>query len=223
MRGVTFNVWQKDYNNTITGSSLWQYPEFKGYHSNVYWAVMETTEGQITVVSEDERLFLRLYTPPAPANPSNTLVAYPKGDISFLDGIPPVGDKFTTAAQHGPEGQKNTASGDYSRTLYFFFDNGTTEMKGSLQQTPQRFSLGQNYPNPFNPSTNILYSLKRSGKVRLFVYDLLGREVAVLVNGIQCAGEHTANFSGDHLTSGVYFYTLQTEGFVETKKMTLLK
>ncbi len=88
---------------------------------------------------------------------------------------------------------------------------------------PNVFSLEQNYPNPFNPSTNISYTLKNNGKVRLSVYDLLGREVAVLVNGVQTAGSHKATFSGEGLGSGMYFYKLQTGNDVISKKMVLLK
>jgi hypothetical protein len=91
------------------------------------------------------------------------------------------------------------------------------------QMKPSVFSLAQNYPNPFNPSTNISYTLKNSGKVRLSVYDLLGREVAVLANEIQTAGAHEARFSAGGMSSGIYFYKLQTGNEVITKKMMLLK
>jgi hypothetical protein len=223
MRGVTFNVWQKEYNNTVTGSSLWQYPEFKGYYSNVYWAKMETTEGQITVVSEDERLFLRLFTPPAPVDPRNTIVAYPKGDISFLDGIPPVGNKFQPAANEGPEGQKNTASGDYSRTLYFFFGEIITEVKESVRQIPQRFSLEQNYPNPFNPKATITFSIPTLSHVKLNIYNINGQEVATLVDEVKKPGVYSISFDGSGLASGIYFYKLRAGSEVKTKKMMLLK
>jgi uncharacterized protein YxjI len=88
---------------------------------------------------------------------------------------------------------------------------------------PYRFELAQNYPNPFNPSTKIQYTLKSSGNVRLSVYDLLGREVAILVNGVRTAGSHEVTFSRPDLGSGVYFYKLQTGGQVITKKMLLMK
>jgi hypothetical protein len=223
MRGVTFNVWQKDYNNTITGQSLWQYPEFKGYYSNVHWAVMQTTEGQITVVSEDEKLFLRLFTPPSPSDPRNTIVAYPKGDVSFLDGIPAVGNKFQSAANEGPEGAQNTALGDYSRTLYFLFGNGTTEVKESLQQIPQHFSLEQNFPNPFNPSTTIRYQVREAQWTTLKIFDLLGREVAILVNKEKLPGTYEEQWNASTMPSGVYFYRLRAGSYGETKMMSLLK
>ncbi|MDZ7288362.1 MAG: T9SS type A sorting domain-containing protein [candidate division KSB1 bacterium] len=85
------------------------------------------------------------------------------------------------------------------------------------------FALSQNYPNPFNPGTTITYSLKSNGKVRLSVYDLMGREVAVLVNGVQSAGKHEVTFSGANLPSGVYLYKLQTANEVITKKMALVR
>jgi hypothetical protein len=88
---------------------------------------------------------------------------------------------------------------------------------------PNAFALKQNYPNPFNPSTNISYTLTNSGKVRLSVYDLLGREVAVLANEIQTAGQHQVTFSANGLSSGVYFYKLQATNGVITKKMLLMK
>jgi catechol 2,3-dioxygenase-like lactoylglutathione lyase family enzyme len=98
-----------------------------------------------------------------------------------------------------------------------------TGVEASPIQVPYRFELAQNYPNPFNPSTKIHYTLKNSGNVRLSVYDLLGREVAVLVNGVRAAGSHEVTFSRPDLGSGVYFYKLQSGGQVMTKKMVLLR
>jgi phosphatidylserine/phosphatidylglycerophosphate/cardiolipin synthase-like enzyme len=88
---------------------------------------------------------------------------------------------------------------------------------------PASFSLLQNYPNPFNPSTRIKYSLPSNQLVTLRVYDLLGREVATLVNEKQAAGTYQVQFSMNGLASGVYFYRLGASGFVETKKMLLMK
>ena len=88
---------------------------------------------------------------------------------------------------------------------------------------PNEFRLEQNYPNPFNPTTTIAYALQVKGKVKLSVYDLMGKEVAVLVDGIQSAGNHEVRFSGANLTSGVYFYKLQAAEQVITRKMMLLK
>jgi hypothetical protein len=85
--------------------------------------------------------------------------------------------------------------------------------------------LGQNYPNPFNPNTNIQYSIGNRQFVSLKVYNLLGNEVATLINKEQQAGTYNVPFtmSNLNLSSGTYFYRLQAGNFVETKKMILLK
>ncbi len=89
--------------------------------------------------------------------------------------------------------------------------------------SPQKFELSQNYPNPFNPVTTIAYSLPHPGNVKLAVYNLLGEQVAELVNGFREAGVHTINFSAENLQSGLYIYKLEANGFVQTRKMTLIK
>ena len=93
---------------------------------------------------------------------------------------------------------------------------------------PDEYALAQNYPNPFNPTTTIKYSIPQSGKVTLKVYDLLGNEVATLVDEYLPAGTYEAEFSvgqdsSPDIASGIYFYKLQAESFVETKKMILMK
>lgn len=88
---------------------------------------------------------------------------------------------------------------------------------------PTEFSLEQNFPNPFNPSTQIKYSVVEDGLVTLKVYDVLGREVAVLVNEEKTAGTYTINFNASILSSGVYFYTISARDFHQTKKMILLR
>jgi hypothetical protein len=99
----------------------------------------------------------------------------------------------------------------------------TTDVPANTTGLPERFTLSQNYPNPFNPSTNISYALPQSQNVRLSVFNVLGQEVAVLVNGVQDAGVHNVTFDGKGLTSGVYFYRLQSNENVATLKMMLLK
>jgi len=94
-----------------------------------------------------------------------------------------------------------------------------------VELTPSNFSLGQNYPNPFNPNTNIQYSIGSRQFVSLKVYNLLGNEVATLINKEQQAGTYNVPFtmSNLNLSSGTYFYRLQAGNFIETKKMILLK
>ena len=88
---------------------------------------------------------------------------------------------------------------------------------------PKEYSLDQNYPNPFNPSTIINYSIKDAGLVKIKIYDILGNEIAELVNKIQEPSNHSIEFNASNLPSGVYVYTLQVNGYLASKKMLLLK
>lgn len=88
---------------------------------------------------------------------------------------------------------------------------------------PSAFALRQNYPNPFNPATGIRYDLPSTAHVTLTVYDMLGREIAILMDGVQQAGTYTARFDASRLPSGVYFYRLSSGSNVATQKMILMK
>lgn len=90
-------------------------------------------------------------------------------------------------------------------------------------QPVSEYALTQNYPNPFNPSTQIKFALKESGFVTLKVYDALGKEVATLVKGDYASGSYNVSFDASGLSSGIYFYRLETGSFVQTNKMMLLK
>jgi hypothetical protein len=98
-----------------------------------------------------------------------------------------------------------------------------TAVHTTTQQLPKKFELQQNYPNPFNPTTEISYTIGKAGNVSLKIYNLLGQEVATLVNGYQAANTYTINFNASHLSSGVYLYELRAGNNVVTKKMTLMK
>ncbi|MBP6671974.1 MAG: T9SS type A sorting domain-containing protein [Bacteroidetes bacterium] len=88
---------------------------------------------------------------------------------------------------------------------------------------PARYGLEQNYPNPFNPSTEITYQLPASVRVRLTVHDVLGKEVASVVDGFEKAGTHTVRFDAASLAGGLYLYRLQTSSFTAIRKMLLVK
>jgi photosystem II stability/assembly factor-like uncharacterized protein len=113
------------------------------------------------------------------------------------------------------------------RTILRTTNGGVTFIENENNSTPKDFLLQQNYPNPFNPSTRIQYAISRRQFVTLKVYDLLGKEVATLVNEEKPAGSYEVEFNSassiKNLASGIYFYRLQAEDFVETKKMLLLK
>lgn len=124
MKGNTLNVWEKAYNNTVTGEKEYIYPEFKGYFRNFYWATLQSKEQDFTVVCPDDDVFLRLYTPekPAGAGNDNTSPEFPTGNISFLNAIDAIGTKFKKPEQLGPMSQPNLFSGTKSLTLYFNFN-----------------------------------------------------------------------------------------------------
>ena len=88
---------------------------------------------------------------------------------------------------------------------------------------PQAFSLLQNYPNPFNPSTYISYNIPNSSLVTLKIYDILGKEIATLVNESKQAGSYNVQFDASNISSGVYFYSIQAGDFFESRKMILMK
>jgi hypothetical protein len=92
-----------------------------------------------------------------------------------------------------------------------------------ISEIPEKFNLGQNYPNPFNPSTTISFSIPSAGFTSLKVYDVLGNEVAALVNEDRPAGNNEVRLNASSLSSGTYFYKLQAGSFTEVKKMILLK
>ncbi len=88
---------------------------------------------------------------------------------------------------------------------------------------PSIYSLEQNYPNPFNPVTNIKFGIPYSGNVKLIVFDILGREVATLINEFKSSGNYVVDFDASSLSSGAYFYRIESGSFTETKKMFLVK
>lgn len=98
-----------------------------------------------------------------------------------------------------------------------------TGITPNTNEIPNKIELGQNYPNPFNPTTNIKFDLPKDEFVTLKVYDLLGKEVRTIVEGMHKAGKYNVVVDIGDLSSGIYFYTLKTDNFIDTKKMSLLK
>jgi hypothetical protein len=104
-----------------------------------------------------------------------------------------------------------------------YSDQVNATLSAVEENVPVAFGLDQNYPNPFNPTTNIGYRVEGSGSVRLAVYDMLGREVAVLVNDTKAAGKYNVEFNAKGLASGVYTYRLQAGQQVESKRLVVVK
>jgi hypothetical protein len=122
-----------------------------------------------------------------------------------------------------------TATGGTMSNINFTLLPYYTSVKNISAEVPDKYQLYQNYPNPFNPVTKIKfdipshYPLHRGTSIVLKVYDLLGREVAILVNEKLQPGTYEVTFDGSRLASGIYFYRLQTDSYTETKRMTLVK
>jgi hypothetical protein len=113
------------------------------------------------------------------------------------------------------------AKADFARR---FYESGfVSRVNDRNPELPNAFALLQNYPNPFNPSTTIRYGLPHSARVILNVYNTLGQAVATLVNDQREAGHHEVRFDGSSFASGVYYYRMQAGGFVQTKRLMLLK
>lgn len=116
----------------------------------------------------------------------------------------------------------------YQNNLYYAMANVTINPQGvtSVNETsvvPENYVLSQNYPNPFNPETTIKFSIPQQQFVSLKVYDILGNEVATLVNEVKQAGNYEVKLNGSALSSGIYFYSLKAGNFTKTLKMTLIK
>ncbi len=141
------------------------------------------------------------------------------------------GKGTTTQAQTYSYTDKDLAAGNYAYRLRQVDYNGAYEFSQIVEvniEAPKTFSMGQNYPNPFNPSTKINFNLAVDSKVTLKIFNLLGEEVALLINGNLNAGSHKVIFDASKLNNGVYIYKLEAAGsdgssFTSVKKMTLIK
>ena len=98
-----------------------------------------------------------------------------------------------------------------------------SSVEGEITFSPCKYLLHQNYPNPFNPTTTIQFQIPELSFVTLKVYDVLGNEVAILVNGEKSAGSYVVEFDGSELSTGIYYYQLKSSGFIQTRKMLLLR
>lgn len=124
-----------------------------------------------------------------------------------------------------PGGFTTVGVGQFDRITFQLIDGscGLVGITVNENGVPSGYVLAQNYPNPFNPTTTFTFGLPSTGLTKLVVTDVLGREVAVLVNEQKTAGIHSVNFDASRLSSGIYFYTLSSGSFKETKKMLLVK
>ena len=124
----------------------------------------------------------------------------------FVDANPPIGKVFYRLKQIDFDGAY-----EYSDVVEV------------INNSTYYFELSQNYPNPFNPSTVISFSLPETAKAKLIIFDMLGREIGELINKELAAGNHKIYFDGSNLTSGIYFYRLETANYNQTRKFILMK
>ena len=110
-----------------------------------------------------------------------------------------------------------------SNLIILTSEETVSAMEGKDVQIAGSYELSQNYPNPFNPSTVINYTITKSGFVSLKVYNILGKEVAALINRSQEAGTYSVEFNASSLPSGIYIYTIQSGQFTASRKLMLLK
>ncbi len=140
-----------------------------------------------------------------------------------INSVSPGATQRDGQLDYSPIAQGNSWQNVALWTYTWIGNKWTVTAVDNQKQTVNNYKLAQNYPNPFNPSTTIQYSIVQPGKVALKVYDVLGREVATLVNQYQSSGNYTVNFDASKLSSGVYFYQIQAGSFQSVKKMMLLK
>jgi hypothetical protein len=143
-------------------------------------------------------------------------------NIGFVEGH----GNTNSPKEYGFLDESVFASGKYFYRLKQIDNDGTYEYSNVIEinfGTSQDYTLNQNFPNPFNPVTSISYQIPTKSNVILKVYDIVGKEVATLVNEFKEAGSYILRFDGSGLASGFYFFKLQANDFVEIRKMVLMK
>ncbi len=164
---------------------------------------------------------LNLSTPNPTVNDLKRFAIFPKGSEATGGFFTPDFNTFFINVQHPASG--NGAPFNVATTVSIVGFPVITGVSNNGGLTPSRFELSQNYPNPFNPSTTIKFSVPKDGNAAIKVYDVKGQLVKTLVNQRIIVGNYTVDFNASELSSGVYFYSLETPDFKETKRMILVK
>jgi hypothetical protein len=186
-------------NPVITGTEVFSNPPPHAWQNFVF--------GDILLVADHIDPYLTVLDISNPSQPSIILSQMVADEIWGADATD---DYFYLAA--------------YGAGLHIYENPfGAVTSQQPLFAQPDDYILKQNYPNPFNPSTTIEYSIPKSGNVNLTVYNSLGEEVETLVNSFEEAGTYNINFDAAQLSSGIYYYRLETNEFGAMRKMILLK
>ncbi len=231
------------YLHTASPSSLirWYDKRTGGYQNNHFWWTRTKSSDTCYAVwtpslAKDGRYEVSAYIPYSDATKARYTITTGNGPVEIVanqknikNSWLPLGTYFFKQGTGGSvrlgDGSDTTKQGLVFDAVKWSYSADQSLSVAEKNASPNTFSLGQNYPNPFNPSTVILYHLASASHVSLKIYDMLGKEVAELVNGEQNAGEHRIQFSADKysLTSGIYFYRLRAGEFAETKRMNLIQ
>jgi hypothetical protein len=150
------------------------------------------------------------------------LVSHYSSHVQTVFGIGPVEIRSSSSGEYETKNKTNTLIGALIDGA-FYGDSVVTDVFDNDGTYLIKYLLSQNYPNPFNPNTKIQFQIPQQSFVTLKIYDVLGNEIAILVNKEKPAGEYEVNFGGANLPSGIYFYQLSAGDYVLTKKMVLIK
>ncbi|MEO8665919.1 MAG: SBBP repeat-containing protein [Ignavibacteria bacterium] len=204
------------------GDSLW----VKRYNGSVNW----NDVARSLVIDGSANVYVTGYSREFTGGDNYTTIKYNSSGIQqWLTSYTGSINNSEDARSIALDGAGNVYVTGYSSTDTTLWDYATvkyTQTVGINQisiEIPEQFKLEQNYPNPFNPVTNLEFAISDLGFVSLKVYDVNGREVAILVNEQLQPGTYKTDFNGSNFTSGIYFYRLETNEFIETKKMILVK
>lgn len=218
----------------------WCVPKITWYHNqepdmlrtdNTQWyEVWRATAADMNhLPDENNYVYLETVQIPLSVTPHYEDLTVLEHECAELDQMPPFGIEYPLRYRVKAVDKTNWASvrSDFVSTTGITpaggieGDGGDNPLFNS--NTPKEYKLYQNYPNPFNPMTKINFALPKQGFVTLKIYDITGREIQILVSEVKQAGYYSVDFNGSSLSSGVYFYRIQSNDFVMTKRMVLIK
>jgi photosystem II stability/assembly factor-like uncharacterized protein len=225
------NTWQYYYNfcpYPLTLSNIFFVDKNHGWIVGQYGAIYKTSNGGINWTRKssggatDLNSIFFADTLNGWAVGNNGMIIYSRTGGEYWSQQTRLTNNDLTSAYFVNE-KKGWAVGRGSTILYTEIGGTTGIKQNSSKELPKEYFLFQNYPNPFNPSTNIEFQIPRNGNVSLELFDILGRKVMTLVDEEKVAGRYNVSFNASNLSSGVYFYTLRTNNFIQTKKMILIR
>ena len=220
------------YNGSLYAGGLFEIAGGNTAHNIAKWdgsswsSVGNGINGQVyTLTSYNGQLYAGGNFIKDSGNPGNYIIKWDGSNWSDVGGGTDDAVNFFLVSNNKlyVGGYFTSAGNQTSKHIAIWTDGSPNAITADRRPDVSKFSLYQNYPNPFNPVTTIDYSVPKTGFVTIKVYDILGREVMTLLNENKLVGNYNVEFNASKLVSGVYFYRLQAGGFVQTKKLILLK